>query len=199
MITVAECSHRDKGKIDVRFDNGTEVALYRSEARQFELQEASSITEEEFDRLVGEVVGKRAKKRAMYLLERMDRTEYQLRQKLTDGGYPQVCVDAAIDYVKSFHYLDDYRYACTFVRCAQEKMSRRQIKIKLSHKGIAGEMIEQALAEEYEADEQEQIQALLQKRHFVSEKSDVKEFQRTYQYLMRRGFPSSEILKAMRR
>ena len=40
----------------------------------------------------------------------MDRSERKLREKLTQGGYPDCCVDAAIDYVKSFHYLDDYRF-----------------------------------------------------------------------------------------
>ena len=33
---------------------------------------------------------------------------------------------------------------------------------------------------------------------FVPEEADEKEFQRTYQYVMRRGFKSSDILKAMK-
>lgn len=199
MITVEMCHPQEKGKVLFHFDNGTQVALYRSEARQFKLKEDASITEEEFCRLIGEVVGKRARKRAMHLLERMDRTEHQLRQKLSEGGYPQECVDAAIDYVKSCHYLDDCRYACTFVRFSQEKMSRRQIQIKLLQKGISGDLIEQALDEEYEADECGQILRLLEKRHFVYGETDGKEFQRTYQYLVRRGFRSSDILRVMKR
>ena len=153
------------------------------------------------------MVGKRAKKRAMHLLERMDRTEKQLRDKLEDGKYPQVCIDEAIAYVRKYHYIDDmryarnyisYRYACTFIRYSQEKMSRLQLKMKLTQKGVPRDVIEKALEEEYSGEESAQIARLLEKRKFVAEEADEREFQRTYQYLLRRGFRSSDILKVMK-
>jgi regulatory protein len=198
MVTVTECRPADKGRWILTFDNGITFPLYRSEVRQFKLQEEAAVTDEAFTRLMEDVVGKRAKKRALHLLERMDRTEYQLRRKLITGGYPQVCVDAAIDYVKSYHYLDDHRYACSYIRCSQEKMSRRQMKMKLAEKGVAADVIEHALLESYEADEQEQIESLLAKRGFVPDEADDREFQRTYRYLLRRGFQSCDILRAMK-
>lgn len=200
MIDVIKCDFLKKGRICVHFDNGTQFVLYRSEARAFRIEKEARLTEENYQKLLDEVVTKRAKKRAMYLLERMDRTESQLREKLKLGGYPEESIDAAIAYVKKFHYLDDYRYACTFVRYSQEKMSRQQMRMKLGQKGISRELIESALNEEYRADEQEQIFRLLQKRHFVEgTAADDKEFRRTYQYLIRRGFRSNDILKAMKK
>ena len=72
------------------------------------------------------------------------------------------------------------------------------MKQKLMQKGIASSVIADAIEEAYVADEMEQIMALLRKRKFVPEEADEKEFQRTYQYVMRRGFKSSDILKAMK-
>ena len=112
MITVTEYESLGKGKLRVRFDNEAELILYRGEAKQWKLREEAEISEEDYQKLLTEVVGKRAKKRAMHLLERMDRTEKQLRDKLEDGKYPQVCIDEAIAYVRKYHYIDDYRYAC---------------------------------------------------------------------------------------
>ena len=66
-----------------------------------------------------------------------------------------------------------------------------------SQQTLAG--IEQALEEEYEAQELEQIYRLLEKRGYVAENADEREFRRTYQFLMRRGFKSNEILTAMKR
>lgn len=198
MICVTECESVDKGRIRIKFDQGMQLVLYRSEARLFQLREGAEITGEMYQKLLDEVVSKRAKKRAMHLLEQMDRTESQLREKLRQGDYPQECIDAAVDYVKHFHYVDDFRYACTYVRYSQEKMSRRQMRMKLGQKGVSRELIERALEEEYQADEQQQIQQILQKRHFSTGESDEKEFQRTYQYLMRRGFSGSDVLKAMK-
>ena len=73
--------------------------------------------------------GKRAKLRAMHLLEDMDRSESALREKLRQGLYPPEAVEAAISYVKSFGYLDDARYAENFVQSRKASKSRREIFI----------------------------------------------------------------------
>lgn len=198
MIYVTEYESLGKGKLRIRFDNGEELSLYRSEAKQYKLAEDAAIEEQVYRQLIDEVVTKRATKRAMHLLERMDRTEHQLREKLKTGGYPEESVDAAIEYVKRYHYIDDLRYASTYVRLSQERLSRLQIKMKLSQKGIDRNLIDRALEEEYEAEEIEQIYRLLEKRNYVADRADEKEFRRTYQFLLRRGFRSSEILKAMK-
>ena len=48
-----------------------------------------------------EAVIRKAKQKAMRLLEQMDRSERNLRQKLAQNGFPPKAVDAAVDYVKS--------------------------------------------------------------------------------------------------
>ena len=198
MIIVKEIEAVGKGRYRVKFDTGVTCLLYRKEMSSFSIEKGKGITAQQYQELLEEVVGKRAKKRALHLLEQMDRTEKQLRDKLLANEYPQSCIDGAIAYVKGFHYLDDSRYASNYVRFSQEKMSRVQMKQKLMQKGIASSVIADAIEEAYVADEMEQIMALLRKRKFVPEEADEKEFQRTYQYVMRRGFKSSDILKAMK-
>ena len=198
MIIVKEIEAVGKGRYRVQFDTGVTCLLYRKEMSSFSIEKGKKITAQQYQELLEEVVGKRAKKRALHLLEQMDRTEKQLRDKLLANESPQSCIDGAIAYVKGFHYLDDSRYASNYVRFSQEKMSRVQMKQKLMQKGIASSVIADAIEEGYVADEMEQIMALLQKRKFVPEEADEKEFQRTYKYVMRRGFKSSDILKAMK-
>ena len=182
MVTVTECTTLGKGRLRFHLDNGTELVLYRGEAKQFRMREGSTLSDEEEHQL----------------LEQMDRTEQQLREKLKQGGYPQACIDLALEYVKSFHYVDDYRYACTYINYRQDRMSRYQLKVKLYGKGVPGEVIDRALEECYEGDEQEQIIHLLEKKKFDAQNSDQKEFTRVYQYLMRRGFRSNDVLHAMK-
>lgn len=142
MVTVTECTTLGKGRLRFHLDNGTELVLYRGEAKQFRMREGSTLSDEEEHQLIYEVVGKRAKRRTMHLLEQMDRTEQQLREKLKQGGYPQACIDLALEYVKSFHYVDDYRYACTHINYRQDRMSRYQLKVKLYGKGVPGELVD---------------------------------------------------------
>lgn len=198
MVIVTNCEAVGKGRLKVYFDNGITCLLYRGEASRFDISLDASLSKEKYDELIVEVVGKRATKRAMHLLEQMDRTEYQLRDKLAKNDYPQCCIDQAIEYVKKYNYIDDNRYACNYVRFHQEKLSRQQIKQKLIQKGLGRDIIEWAIEEEFESDEMSQITELLRKRKYDSENVDQKEFQRTYQFLMRRGFKSSDILKAMK-
>ena len=140
----------------------------------------------------------RAKKRALHLLERMDRTEQQLREKLKASEYPEEVIEEAIAYVKSFHYIDDQRYAENYTRYSKERLSKSQIRQKLMIKGVARDTIETALEEEYDTDETEQIRKLLEKKHFDGSSKDEGEFRRVYNYLLRRGFRSSDILKEMK-
>lgn len=197
-LVIAGMESLGKGQYRLVFDNGIHCKVYASEIRSMNLKEEGFITEEQYHQLITEIIGKRAKKRALHLLERMDRTEHQLREKLRIAEYPEECVDMAIDYVKSYHYLDDVRYASTYTRYAKEKQSRGQIRQKLMAKGISRDLADQAIEEEYDTDESEQIRALLVKKHFDPSTHDDGEFRRVYQFLLRRGFRSSDILREMK-
>lgn len=198
MVAVINYEALGKGRYRVTFDNGVSCVLYRSEAAQLSVEVQCSLTDENYDYLINEIVGKRAKKRAMHILEQMDRTEHQLREKLAKGEYPQECIDSAVEYVKKYRYLDDERFASSYVRYHQEKLSRQQLSVKLSQKGVSKDIIAEALEMEYEADDGEKIRNLLSKRHFDPDNTDRQENNKIYQYILRRGFKSSDILKEMR-
>ena len=198
MVTVVKNEALGKGKYRLKFDTGIESVFYRGDLVGIDANDEAVIEEDIYNHLIFDILGKRAKKRAMFLLEKMDRTEKQLREKLQKNEYPLVCIDDAIDYVKKFHYLDDYRYAQNYIRYSQEKMSRGQITIKLIQKGVSKDVIQAALDEEYISDELTQIYKLLEKKQFESCDSSSREFQRMYQFLLRRGFKSSDIMKAMK-
>lgn len=198
LIHINTFENLGKGKYRIGFDTGVICLVYGSEIRNMNLEADKYITEEQYHIILKDIVGKRAKKRALHLLEKMDRTEQQLREKLITSEYPIECVDDAITYVKSFHYLDDVRYAETFTRYSKEKFSRGHIKQKLMTKGVSRDIINKAVETEYDVDEAEHIRRLLEKKHYNYQTSDEGEFRRMYQYLLRRGFRSNDILKEMK-
>ena len=139
----------------------------------------------------------RVRKRALHLLEQQDRTESNLREKLSRSSYPEELIDDAVEYVKSYGYIDDERYARRYVRYHGTEKSRRRVYRELIQKGIDRETANLALEECYSGDEGEQIKALLRKRSFDPESADEKERRKTYAFLMRRGFESSQVISAM--
>ena len=150
-----------------------EVLLYKGEVRKLSLREGTVISREKYDEIIYEILGTRAKKRAMFLLERMDRTEHQLREKLMQNGYPDVCVDLAVEYVRKYHYIDDLRYATTYISYQQkEKKAVRKLKMDLNRqKELEKSVIEQALDEVFDSDEQLKIRQSFKKRNIMNQKN----------------------------
>lgn len=65
-------------------------------------------------------------------------------------------------------------------------------------KGIDRELAEQALEEECQREnEQELILKWVEKKHYSAQTADLKEKQRMYQFLMRKGFQSDDILHVL--
>lgn len=151
---------------------------------------------QEKDSLQEQIV--QAKKKAMKLLERQDRTQEQLVKKLKECGYPEEAVTGAVEYVKSFHYLDDRRFAANYIRYRQNEKSRYRLKQELYNKGVEESVIEEALDAEYEAEEKDLIGKLLEKKHYDPDTADQKERNRITGYLMRRGFSLEQIRSGMR-
>ena len=163
--------------------------LYKGEVSRFGIRIGEEIPPETEEKIRTEVLLKRAKLRAMHLLEDMDRTESALREKLRQGLYPSDVTEAAIEYVKSFGYLDDVRYAENFVRSRQNVKSKKEIGTALLQKGISSEIAKRAMEICYEEmGEEEAIRKILRKKKFDPNKAEEAQMQKIYGYLGRKGF-----------
>lgn len=199
VLTVEEYK---KNRYKVCMDNGTHLILYKGEVRHYKIKEGVELSEDVYKELFYEVVGKRAKKRALYLLEKMDRTEKGLCDKLRENEYPQELIDEAAAYVKSYHYIDDMRYAKNYISYHQMGRSRARIRQELMRKGIPADILESALETSYaDSDENQElimIAKLLEKKGYNPAEADLKQKQKIYGYLMRKGFRSDDILHVMK-
>ncbi|MBR1391523.1 MAG: regulatory protein RecX [Lachnospiraceae bacterium] len=198
MIVIQTIEAYKKNRYKVCMGNGTYLILYQQELRRYHLREGMEISEKLYQELFYEIFGKRVKKRALALLEKMDRSEKNLRDKLGQDGYPQELIDDAISYVATFHYIDDRRYAANYIACRQNEKSLQQLRRELLQKGIKKDVIEQALEEHYDSDDLEKIKIILQKKNYDSEALDPKQKQKLYSYLLRKGFRSDDILSCMK-
>lgn len=140
----------------------------------------------------------KAKHRALYILERCDRTEQELRTKLSRNYGPEI-VEEAIRYVKEYDYINDKRYAVNYLKSRCQIKSRRQVEQELLYKkGISRDILEEASQETEAQDESLLIRRWMEKKHFSPETATQEEQRKLYQFLMRRGFQSEDILREMR-
>ena len=197
-MQIMEIAELDKKRMRIVLEDRSSFALYKGEARQYGLQQGEELSEELFEEICEKVLVKRARKRAMHLLQRMDRTEVQIRTKLALGLYPDDVIDSAVDYVKGYRYVDDLRYAQNYVRNHKEKKSRRKICMELLGRGISSELAQQAVEEEFQQENEEQlIRQWIEKKKYSPQTADLKEKQRMCQFLMRKGFALNDILRTL--
>ncbi len=188
-----------RGKKRITFDEGLAVLLYSKEIKYYGLEESAEIESGIIDEIFNEVLLKRAKARSLHLLEQYDRTESDIRSKLKQGEYPEPVIDKVIEWLYSYHYLDDYRYAENLIMIRMGRESKNKLKMTLMKKGVPKEIANIALEECYSSDEEALVNELLQKKHFDVETADDKEKRKIYSLLVRKGFSSQSAMKAIGR
>ena len=199
---VTKIEEYDKKRYKIYLDEEFAFLLYKGEVSEYKILQGQTITDNVYQKIVREVLVKRAKKRCLNLLQKKNYTEYKLREKLREGLYSEEIENEAITYVKLFHYIDDYRYACDYIFYHKEFETKKIIEDKLRRKGIDSSVLQQAFMDNYDEGEElqkelEQANKLLIKKHFNNESMDWKEKQKIYAYLLRKGISNSVIKRAM--
>ncbi|MCI8293129.1 MAG: regulatory protein RecX [Hespellia sp.] len=197
-MIVTKIEQITKTKYRIELDGEFAFVLYKGELSRFCIQENEEMEAQTFQTIKTEILLKRAKLRAMHLLNDMDRTEAGLREKLRQNLYPGDVIDQAIEYVKSFGYINDYRYASHFIESRRRSKSRREIQAMLTQRGISKDVLEVALEEAYAEDgDQTAILAILQKKRFEKALGRPEEMRKIYAYLARKGFRYEEVRRVI--
>lgn len=187
-----------KTKYRVYIDDEFAFVLYKGELFKYQIHKDEEISEETIAGIKKEVLVKRAKLRAMHLLNAMPRTEQQLREKLAQNEYPEDVIEEAVSYVKSFGYINDEAYIRNFIISRKNSKSKREIVMLLGQKGLRGELVDNIVEEMYaEESELSTIKEIMRKKRWNPSEMEEKEKQKMLAYLMRKGFSYEEIRRAL--
>ena len=197
-MVVQEITRVTDRKRRIHLADGTSFVLYAGEVRSHHIEAGADLSDETLRMIREEVLIRRARLRCLNLLKSMDRTQQQLRRRLSLDGYPNDVIDDALAYASSYHYTDDARYAENYVRQMTGRRSRKQIEWELREKGIPKDLILSAF--ETETEEDPDLAAALRfarKRNYDPETAAQDETRRFAQFLMRRGFSGPTIRKVV--
>lgn len=132
----------------------------------------------------------RATNAALNLLAHRGRSERELRQRLRQKGFTQAAIDATIRRVVDWGYLNDERFAASWVeqRSSSKPRSRRALAHELREKGVDRELITHAI-DEADIDEAADAKRLAADKWRKERAQPLdKRRQRTAGYLARRGY-----------
>ncbi len=200
-MIVTELVEVTKSRRKVYIDQEFAFVLYKGELRTYGISAGKEISKDCYTEIMEEVLPKRAKLRAMNLLTQRSYTQAQLETKLREGFYPEEIIREAMEYVKSFRYVDDVQYAVDYLTYHEKDKSLKKMEQDLALKGISRDCFEKAVAiwEDLggRCNEQEMIKALLVKKKY-HEEMDYKEKQKIMAFLLRKGFSMDVINKSMK-
>ena len=143
---------------------------------------------------------KEARKKALKLLEHMDRTEKGLYDRLLRAGFSEVLAADAVAYVKDYGYIDDRRYALNYIMYRIHDKSRQKLFQELQQKGVSRQVIQEAWEEASELEEPDErllLRRMVEKKYAPGSSLDEKEMRRLFGYLARRGFKSGDIFSVL--
>lgn len=144
------------------------------------------------------------KERAIYIITNYSKTEKQLRDKLKQGKkYTDKVIDETIKFLKKHNYINDEDYTKRFIELYKDQYSLRVLKQKLYQKGVDKKIIEKVFDNcEYELNSEKLIKKLLLKKYpdyfEIKDDMDIKDKQKIYAYLARKGFGYEDISNVMK-
>lgn len=132
--------------------------------RTFGLEVGRAIGEEDMIRLLEEALVRKARERALHLLDRQPYTRRALRDKVVRTNDP-VYTDLALDQLEEAGILDDFSYGCALAEeLIQTKYaSNRQIEETMRRRGVSREAMSR-VKEALPADETNRVRALVLRR-----------------------------------
>ena len=136
----------------------------------------------------------------MLLLEHMDRTEKGLSDRLRQAGFSEEAAEDAMNYVRSYGYLNDQRYAMNYISFRMGTKSRQKILQELAGKGIDCQTALAAWEEAAEVEEPDELAVLrttVEKKYHPDTVLDEKEMRRLQGFLLRRGFSYGDIFHVL--
>jgi len=190
-MEITDIAPLDKKRRKVYIDGQYAFPLYMSELRKYNI-EAGAVLEENIYDDICSLLMRRVRERILYLITDYDRSEQNIRQKISMAGYRGSFVDDAIDSLKEYGYIDDLRFARYYAESMRDTKGRSAFAISRSlyEKGISRDVIDTVMGE-LDIDEDAQILKALSSKGYNEEnirQIDDKERQKLISSLMRKGF-----------
>ncbi|GAB5466767.1 MAG: hypothetical protein Kapaf2KO_22030 [Candidatus Kapaibacteriales bacterium] len=175
--------------IEVRFTNGEVINLETDIVLDSQLAQGDNISHTEIKALLDRNADMSLKKEAYNFISYKPRTEKQVRGKLSQNNPTEDQIQNVIDFLYEFNYLDDKKYALSFIADLPLKkpMGRNKVRSELKSRGVPEPYITSALATFSNEMEQKQLDKLLSKR-ITEPITSLRRLAKEQRYILSRGF-----------
>ena len=174
------------------------IYIHSEIIRKYNVAQGMELSEEEADRLIYENDLRRARERALYLMESRDHSYRELFDKLEKNYSEDICFEVC-NRLAEIGVINDRRYAEKLCRQLFEvkKLGRYRVKQEMRLKGLGSEIIEEAMENFSEEDEPfERLEKLVEQKYerYLTDRKGVEKVKNA---LARKGYSFGEIKEVL--
>lgn len=198
IITDIQPQVKNQSRLSVFIDGKFAFGIDKNDCLFMGLKIGDTLTQERYNYIIDNAVYTNAYKKADRFIGFKMRTEKEVRDKLKEEEYSDDIIERVISSMIKYKYIDDEAYAQMYANDCRsiKKWGPQRIKIELYKRGVNTSAIENALQNLNIEDTDEIIKNLLEKR-IKDTPIDLKEKQKHFNFLLRRGFNSDDIKRAL--
>ena len=200
-ITKIEQQKKNKDRVSVYIDDEFAFGIHKDILVEFNVYVGMNLEDDYIKDILKREEQKKANDYALNLLSYRARSEKEIYDKLKGKGYEDSIINATINMLRRYNFINDVEYAKMFVR---EKMNLSKngsykIKQKLYLKGINRDIIDNVMEELIdEEDEFEKALAIAEKKvQSYGNIEDYKKYRKLNDFLLRRGFDYDIVSKVI--
>lgn len=191
IITALEVQKRNKNRINVYIDGEFYCAMEALSAVKFGIKTGAEVDTNKLQQTIFDSEVSVAFNKCIDYLARGLKTVARMRQYLNGKGYSPQVVDAVVDKLLYYKYLDDERYATMYVEQHSRTKGARRLKQELLQKGITKSQAEEHCGDR-EEDNADNIQRLADK-YMRNKLADLQTLVKLQRYLLSRGYNYDEV------
>ena len=196
-ITALKIQQRDKNRVNLYLDNKYFCALELETTIRFSLKVGTIISEEKLVEIQLESEKQTAYTKALKLVSTRYKTQREVEKYLYEKGYVSQVVFYVLSKLLEYHYIDDERYASSFISSHKSTCGKLKLKQQLLQKGVSESIVYNALNSE-DFEQNGEIERLAEK--YMRTKEDTKEnYIKLFKYLMNKGFEYEEIKRVLKK
>lgn len=197
-MKITEISPYKGSTVCVIFDGGERIYIHEKILAEYNLKEGISVPQEAVEEIVAANDYRRARERALYLLDARDYSFVELYRKLEKNYDEDVCLRVCKNMAE-LRFINDRRYAESLARQLFEvkRVGMLKAKQEMKRRGLSDAIIEEAV-EPY-SDEEESFSRLeeLVERKYERYLTDEKGVKKVKNALLRQGYRYDEINAAL--
>lgn len=200
-ISDIQVQKKNTSRFSLFTDNQFLVGVSEATLTDLNLKKGVEVTPSLFDRIIESEQKFAAREYFFRILSRRDHSRKELKDKAYKKGYSGSYINVILDEFEQKEYINDRKFALKYTADKFEFNNWGPYKIRnqLFKKGISKSVVEECIVEVFgpSAVKDSMRDLILKKRKSYQREPDHKRKKKIFDFLMRKGYNSNDILKHM--